>query len=63
MNHEHEKVKQDKTCLEKELSETVEKLKRLVEASDGNDKENKKTLIEGSFTEILNKKLHLEREV
>ena len=63
INHELEKVKQDKACLEKELRETVERLERLVEASEGNDKEKQKTIIEETFTEILNKKLHLEKEV
>ena len=63
INHELEKVKQDKTCLEKELSESVERLQSLVEASEQNDEEKQKTVIKKSFTEILEKKIHLEREV
>ena len=63
INHELEKVKQDKMCLEKELSESVERLQSLVEASEKNDEEKQKTVIKKSFTEILEKKLHLEREV
>jgi hypothetical protein len=59
VSHEVEKVKQDKTCLEKQLRESLQRLQSLVEASE----EKKKGFIEESFTEILNKKLHLEREV
>lgn len=63
INQELEKVKQEKTCLEKELRKTVERLQRLVEASEINCKEKEKSVIHETLTELLNKKLCLEREV
>ena len=49
--------------MEKALSESLERLQSLVEASEENDKEKQKTVIERNFNEILDKKLHSEREV
>ena len=63
VNDELERIKQDKSCLEKELMETVEKFEKVVEASGGNDKERQKIVVEECLTELLNKKLHLEKEV
>lgn len=63
MSQEVEKLKQDKTCLEKELGETVQRLHVLVDASQGEDKEKQRTLAAQIVSELLEKKLHLEREV
>ena len=63
VNDELERIKKDETCLEKELKETVENFEKLVEASGGNDKERQKIVAEECLTELLNKKLHLEKEV
>lgn len=63
LNDELENVKQDKTCIEKELGENIKRLQRMVEASKGNDQEKQAILVQESFTDLVNKKLHLEREV
>ena len=63
VQYEHEKVKTEKGFLEKELKETMKKLQEALQVNSEEDGQKRMEHAQQSYTELLTRKLKLQREV